>query len=57
MRAVSFIEKRIKESERLGMRRILVPDQRIEGEWKIEVKRIKNIKEAYGILQEKGEDS
>ncbi len=57
VRAVSFIEKRIKESERLGMRRILVPDQRIEGEWKIEVKRIKNVKEAYGILQEKGKDS
>ena len=50
VRAIPFIDMRVKECKRLGLSRIIIPDQRTEGIDGIEVVKVRNIQEAKEAL-------
>jgi len=56
VRSISQIEKRIKEGEKLGFKRCVIPEgnlRNLKGDFKIEILGVKTLKEALSILLKK----
>lgn len=59
LRSVSNVEKRVKEAEKLGFKKVILPKQCVsrlpKGEYKIEIAGISNIMDAYKAIKKKDE--
>ncbi|MFH0930608.1 MAG: DNA repair protein RadA [Candidatus Zixiibacteriota bacterium] len=56
VRSINQIERRIKEGEKLGFKRCVIPEgnlKNLKGKFKIEISGVKNIKDALAILLKK----
>ncbi len=56
VRSINQIERRIKEGEKLGFKRCVIPDgnlRNLKGKFKIEISGVKSIKEALAVLFKK----
>ena len=57
VRRINMIEKRLKEAEKLGFKRCIIPENNkkyLEEKYKIEIIGVKNLNEALNALQFKG---